>query len=320
MHVFPWESASPVKDRLLLTIEDDSDDSDAGAGDDFSDESADDLESELDTRDDDADREGEEGNYKKRFADTKADRDRLKKRTDEQEAELESLRQENEALKSVHGQRGTKGADYGEERTKDIPDEMFLVDQLADAVNREYLALPKEKQNVRTLTLIQAKHMGKATREMVAREAARIVAERDQQAKSKTDMRTMANDALTAAGLDPKQHYSVMRGIIQDRIEADPTWFQRTPIKKQFEELASDTKKFMTANGWVPKDKVKDANHAHRREADGGIELASRRATTRQAQHDEDESDRPETMIDAMNANHRALRNRAGRSSVLARR
>ncbi len=320
MHRFPWDAASPLRDRLLFAHAD-SEDSDAGAGDDFSDELDDTDASELDTPDheDGTDRDGDDP-YRKRFADTKVDRDRWKKKADEQEAELESLRQENEALKSIHGQRGTKGADYGEERTKDMPDELFLVDEIAEAVNREYTALPKEKQNVRTLTVIQAKHLGKATREMIVREAARIVEDRENQAKSKADMRTMANDALTAAGLDPKRHYSVMRGIIQDKIEADPTWFRRTPIKKQFEDLADDTKKLLTENGWVPQSKVKHANETHRREADGGIESVSRRATTRQAQHDEDESDRPTTMIDAMNANHQALRNRAGRSSVLARR
>jgi hypothetical protein len=315
MHRFPWETASPVKDRLL-TIEDDSDDSDAGAGDDFSDDSDVDLESELDTRDDDADLEGEEATYKKRFTDTKNDRDRLKREKDEQAAELASLRQEIETLKSVQGQRGTKGADYGEERTGHLPDEIVLADQISDAINREYLALPKEQQHVRNLTKITLKHQAPALRKIMIEEAQRLLRENKAAEKEQTDMRTMANDALVSAGLDPKIHYSLMRGLVQDQIEKDKTWFSRTPVDKQFEILAERTREHASKMGWVPKEKVKKANEEHRREADGGIEHASRRATTRQAQQrDEEDDDRPRTMIDAMHANQRALRERARTAS-----
>lgn len=315
MHIVPWDrAASPVRDRFLSITNADSDDPDAdGAG--LSDETdhSEDLENELNEHE--SELAGEEDPYKKRFADTKADRDRLKRERDELEAERESLRLENERLR-------TQGQAHHTETGKheiDQVNETETVMEIAEAVNREYLALPDNKRNVKSMTEAIARNLLKKVDERAAaisqREAQRAVSS----VEGKRTAKQMADAALSEAGLDPKRHFPILRTIINQRMDSDPTWFQRTgnDLGKQYATLAKETKDYLVSLGaTLNKDEVRKAQDELLRDAGGMIDGGKRRATDspRQAQ-DDDAPEQGNTMIAALAANRRTLVNRAARAA-----
>ena len=313
MHIAPWDkAASPARDRFLSITNADSDDPDAdGAG--LSDETdhSEDLESELDAHE--ADLSGEEDPYKKRFADTKTDRDRLKKENEELASERESLRAENERLRM---QQSTHHTETGKHEIDQV-NETETVMEIAEAVNREYLALPDDKRNVKSMTEAIAKNLLKKMDERAAaisqREAQRAVSS----VEGKRTAKQMADAALSEAGLDPKRHFPILRTIINQRMDSDPTWFQRTgnDLGKQYATLAKETKDYLVSLGaTLNKDEVRKAQDELLRDAGGMIDGGKRRATDspRQAT-DDDAPAQGNTMIAAMAANRRALVNRAAR-------
>lgn len=326
MHITPWDkAASPLKDRLLLLIgkNADSDDPDAdGAG--LSDETdhSDDEDLEQDERGelDASELEGDEDPYKKRFADTKADRDRLKREKDALEAERESLRLENEQLRR---QQSAHHTDTGRAEIDEVNETQEVMD-IAEAVNRDYLSLPNEKRNVKTMTELIVSKTLKKMREDAAKisqqEAARVI----NSVKGKETARQRANEALTAVGLDPDKHFPIMRTIINNRMDSDPGWFDRTgrDLKKQYETLATETRDYLVSLGaTLSKKQVRDAqDQLLREEAGGVIAGGSRRAndSPRQAADDDDPA-HGNTMIAAMAANRRSLVRRAERSSGVRR-
>lgn len=313
MHIAPWDNAaSPVRDRFLSITNADSEDSGA-AGEDLSEETdhSEDLENERDEHE--ASLSGEEDPYKKRFADTKTDRDRLKKENEELAAERESLRLENERLR-------TQGQAHHTETGKheiDQVNETETVMEIAEAVNREYLALPTEKRNVKSLTEAIVGKVLKKAREDASKigqqEATRAVSA----VEGKRTARQMADAALTQAGLDPKRHFPILRTIINQRMDSDPTWFQRTgnDLGKQYATLANETKEYLVSLGaTLNKEDVRKAQDELLRDAAGTIDGGKRRATDspRQAT-DDDAPEQGNTMIAAMAANRRSLVNRAAR-------
>ena len=313
MHIAPWDNAaSPVRDRFLSITNADSEDSGA-AGEDLSEETdhSEDLENELDEHESDA--SGEEGSYKKRFADTKTDRDRLKRENEELAAERESLRAENERLRT---QQSTHHTETGKHEIDQV-NETETVMEIAEAVNRDYLALPSEKRNVKSLTEAIVGKVLKKAREDAAKigqqEATRAVSA----VEGKRTARQMADAALTQAGLDPKRHFPILRTIINQRMDSDPTWFQRTgnDLGKQYATLANETKEYLVSLGaTLNKEDVRKAQDELLRDAAGTIDGGKRRATDspRQAQ-DDDAPEQGNTMIAAMAANRRSLVNRAAR-------
>ena len=315
MHIAPWDkTASPVRDRLLSITNADSEDSDAG-GEDLSEETdhSEDLESELDAHE--ADLSGEEDPYKKRFADTKTDRDRLKKENEELASERESLRAENERLRM---QQSTHHTETGKHEIDQV-NETETVMEIAEAVNREYLALPDDKRNVKSMTEAIAKNLLKKMDERAAaisqREAQRAVSS----VEGKRTAKQMADAALSEAGLDPKRHFPILRTIITQRMDSDPTWFQRTgnDLGKQYATLARETKDYLVSLGaTLNKDEVRKAQDELLRDAGGMIDGGKRRATDspRQAQ-DDDAPEQGNTMIAALAANRRTLVNRAARAA-----
>ena len=315
MHIAPWDkTASPVRDRLLSITNADSEDSDAG-GEDLSEETdhSEDLESELDAHE--ADLSGEEDPYKKRFADTKTDRDRLKKENEELASERESLRAENERLRM---QQSTHHTETGKHEIDQV-NETETVMEIAEAVNREYLALPDDKRNVKSMTEAIAKNLLKKMDERAAaisqREAQRAVSS----VEGKRTAKQMADAALSEAGLDPKRHFPILRTIINQRMDSDPTWFQRTgnDLGKQYATLAKETKDYLVSLGaTLNKDEVRKAQDELLRDAGGMIDGGKRRATDspRQAQ-DDDAPEQGNTMIAALAANRRTLVNRAARAA-----
>ena len=314
MHIAPWDkAASPARDRFLSITNADSDDPDAdGAG--LSDETdhRDDEVQDLDENEVELAEDGDNP-YRKRFADTKADRDRLKRERDELEAEKESLRLENERLRT---QQSTHNVETGKHEIDQV-NETETVMEIAEAVNREYLALPDDKRNVKSMTEAIAKNLLKKMDERAAaisqREAQRAVSS----VEGKRTAKQFADEALTSAGLDPKRHFPIMRTIIQQRVDSDPSWFQRTggDLTKQYSILAQETKDYLVSLGApLSKAAVRTAQDELLREAGGVIDAGKRRATDspRQAT-DDDAPAQGNTMIAAMAANRRALVNRAAR-------
>ncbi|MFO0733767.1 MAG: hypothetical protein U0361_22970, partial [Nitrospiraceae bacterium] len=135
--------------------------------------------------------------------------------------------------------------------------------------------------------------------------------------EGKRTARQMADAALTQAGLDPKRHFPILRTIINQRMDSDPTWFQRTgnDLGKQYATLANETKEYLVSLGaTLNKEDVRKAQDELLRDAAGTIDGGKRRATDspRQAQ-DDDAPEQGNTMIAAMAANRRSLVNRAAR-------
>ncbi len=317
MHIAPWDkAASPVRDRFLSIKNADSEDSDAG-GEDLSEETdhSDDLENELDENE--AELSGEESAdpYKKRFADTKADRDRLKKERDDLAAEKESLRLENERLRT---QGQAHHTDTGKSEI-DRVHETETVMEIADAVNREYLSLPDDKRNVKSMTEAIARNLLKKMDERAAaisrQEATRVVSTVD----GKKVARQMADEALAAAGLDAGKHFPILRTIINQRMDSDPAWFQRTghDLKSQYKTLAQETKDYLVSIGaTLSKEQVRKANDELLREAGGDIGGGKRRATdTPRQTPDDDDTAQSGTMIAAMAGNRRQLFARAAKAA-----
>ena len=315
MHIAPWDrAASPVRDRFLSIKNADSDDPDAdGAG--LSDETdhSEDLENELNEHE--SELAGEEDPYKKRFADTKTDRDRLKKENEELASERESLRAENERLRM---QQSTHHTETGKHEIDQV-NETETVMEIAEAVNREYLALPDNKRNVKSMTEAIVRNLLKKVDERAAaisqREAQRAVSS----VEGKRTAKQMADAALSEAGLDPKRHFPILRTIINQRMDSDPTWFQRTgnDLGKQYATLAKETKDYLVSLGaTLNKDEVRKAQDELLRDAGGMIDGGKRRATDspRQAQ-DDDAPEQGNTMIAALAANRRTLVNRAARAA-----
>lgn len=316
MHIAPWDkAASPARDRFLSITNADSDDSDA-AGADLSDETdhSDDEVQDLDENEVELAGDGDSP-YIKRFADTKVDRDRLKRENDELQAERESLRLENERLRT---QQSAHHVETGKSEIDEM-NEPAVIQEIAEAVNRDYLALPEDKRNVKSLTEAIVGKLLKKTREDAAaisrQEANRAVSS----VEGKRTAKQFADEALVAAGLDPKRHFPIMRTIIQQRVDSDPSWFQRTggDLTKQYGILAGETKDYLVSLGApLSKAQVRTAQDELLREAGGVIDAGKRRATDapRQAT-DDDAPAQGNTMIAAMAANRRTLVNRAARAA-----
>lgn len=313
MHIAPWDkAASPFWDRLLSATNADSDDS---AGADLSEEtdhSDDDLESELDEHE--AELSGEEGDdpsYKKRFADTKTDRDRLKKENEDLAAERESLRLENERLRT---QQQAHHTDTGKHEIDQV-NETEVVMEIAEAVNRDYLAKPENQRNVKTLVAGIASQLLKKTRQEAAaisrQEASRV----NQTVEGKREAMRLAHEALKDAGLDPEKHFPFMRTIINQRMDSDRGWFERTGhnLKDQYKTLAKETKDLLISVGApLTKEEARRATDELHRDAGGDIGGGKRRATdSPRRPSDDDEPAQGSTMIAALQANRRALVNRA---------
>ncbi len=313
MHIAPWDkAASPARDRFLSITNADSDDSDPN-GEDLSDETdhSDDEVQDLDENEVELAGDSDDP-YRKRFADTKVDRDRLKRENEQLAAERESLRLENERLRT---QQSTHNVETGKHEI-DQMNETETVMEIAEAVNREYLALPDDKRNVKTLTeAIAGKLLKKVREEATAisqREATRAVSS----VEGKRTAKQFADEALTQAGLDPKRHFPILRTVIQQRMESDPTWFQRTghDLNNQYATLAKETKDYLVSLGApLSKAQVRSAQDELLREAGGQIDAGKRRATDSPRPTQDDEPAQGNTMIAAMAANRRALVNRAAR-------
>ena len=314
MHIAPWDkAASPARDRFLSVKNADSEDSDAG-GEDLSEETdhSDDLENELEQNE--AELSGEESDdpYKKRFADTKLDRDRLKKERDDLAAERESLRSENERLRT---QGQAHHTDTGKHEI-DRVNETEVIMEIADAVNREYTALPDDKRNVRSMTAAIAGNLLKKMDERAAaisrQEAARAVSAVD----GKRAAMDLATKALKDAGLDPEKHFPIMRTIINQRMDKDRGWFERTghDLPNQYKTLAGETKDLLVSLGaTLSKEQVRKATDELHREAGGDIGGGKRRATDSPRQAADDDSETGGTMISALAMNRRRLVANAGK-------
>ncbi len=315
MHIAPWDkAASPVMDRLLFATNADSEDS---AGADLSEETdhSDDLENELDETESELSGEESDDPYKKRFADTKADRDKLKRERDELATERESLRLENERLRT---QQAAHHTDTGKSEI-DRVNETETVMEIAESVNREYLSLPDDKRNVKSMTEAIARNLLKKMDERAAaisrQEATRVVSTVD----GKKVARQMADEALKDAGLDAGKHFPILRTIINQRMDSDPQWFQRTghDLKNQYKTLAQETRDYLVSIGaTLNKDQVRKANDELLREAGGDIGAGKRRATDSPRQTpDDDDTAQSGTMIAAMAGNRRQLLARAAKAA-----
>lgn len=314
MHIAPWDkAASPVRDRFLSITNADSDDPE-GSGlsdeEDNSDSVDTDLENEVELSGQD-----DETPYKKRFADTKADRDRLKNELDAAAAERESLRQENERLRT---QQSAHHVETGKHEIDQV-NETETVMEIAEAVNREYLALPDNQRNVKTMAASIAKALLKKVDERAVTISRREASQAVNTVEGKRTAKAYAHDALKEAGLDPEKHFPILRTIIQQRIDSDSDWFRRTghDLKGQYGTLAKETKDYLVSIGaTLNKEQVRKANDDQLREAGGQIGGGKRRATdSARETTDDDAPEHPNTMISAMAANRRSLFGRSAKAA-----
>lgn len=324
----PWEAATfGRRSPLMVKATDDVDEDLAGgAGDSTADEELEDeLEpAETDSEDGDTDTTDKEDDAAK--GDDRRTRFASHEAAEEGYVELQShasrVEQENQTLR----RQLADGRTVVPAQKDDDVDEVTIARSIAEAVDAEVSALPKDQQGLRNTTLAIVKQVLKTVKPMTEKIADRVSTDRATQAVSREqivrDSELMAKDALKSVGLTGAQHMDVLRMVIGKRKTEDPQgyhiWVTTTPAKEQFKELAQDAVKFVKSLGGATRQELKDANDRHRADADG-LESGSRSVTrTRRDQETDGDDAKGGTMLDALVADQARLRTRGRHFATVA--
>lgn len=327
----PWEAATfGRRSPLMVKATDDADEDLAGgAGDSTVDDDTELQEEELEDGETGADDRETEDSDQEEKAEQPADRrKRFASHDAAEEAYLEiqshssRIEQENQALRRQLAESRT----VAPARTDDGGDEVAIARSIAEAVDQEVSALPKDQQGLRNTTLAIVKQVLKTVKPMTEKVADRVATDRASQAVTREqivrDSELMAKDALKAVGLIGDQHMDVLRMVIGKRKAEDPEayrqWVTTTPAKTQFKELAQDAVRFVKSLGGATRQEVRDANDRHRAEADG-LDSSSRTVNRTRREQDPDGDDaKGGTMVEALVADQARLRTRGRHFATVA--
>lgn len=180
--------------------------------------------------------------------------------------------------------------------------------QIGEAVNAEYLKLPKEQQNLASATKIMMKHVA----DMNVRQARAVAEAQQQETEARQEATRAAKAELTAVGLDPEADWDLM--ILQrDTLKrTKPGFLESMTPADQFKTLAKQTRDFLRSRGAHTKAEVKQAKDALNREAGGSMSGGSRRSTSRQSADSQDQGDdRQDSMTNDLRDNRAGLRRRS---------
>ncbi len=329
----PWGAATfGRRSPLMVKATDDVDEDLAGGAGDSTDDDDELDDTELDhSEEDSGDEDGkaadttEEG--KARAEEERRTRFASHEAAEEGYVELQShasrVEQENQALR----RQLAEGRTVVPAQPEDGLDEAAIARSIAEAVDAEVSALPKEQQGLRNTTLAIVKQVLKTVKPMTEKVADRIATDRATQAVTREqivrDAETMARGALKAVGLTAPQHMDVLRMVIGKRKADDPqayqNWVTTTPPSVQFRELAQEAVRFVKSLGGTTRQELKAANDRHRAEADG-LESGSRTVsrTRRDADTDDGDDAKGGTMLDALVADQNRLRTRGRHFATVA--
>lgn len=180
--------------------------------------------------------------------------------------------------------------------------------QIGEAVNAEYLKLPKEQQNLASVAKIMMKHVA----DMNVRQARAVAEAQQQETEARQEATRSAKAELAAVGLDPDADWDLM--ILQrDTLNrTNPGLLASMQPAEQFKELAKRTVQFLRSRGAHTKAEVKQAKDALNREAGGSMSGGSRRSTSRQPADSQDQgNDRQDSMTNDLRDNRAGLRSRS---------
>ncbi len=320
----PWDVASFLRSPLTVKATDSDEDPDGSAGGVSTDEDTDEL-NEKDGLDEEAAGKNDEGadadddEKPKRFASHEAAEEAFV----ETKSHLSRVEQENQALRR---QLVGKKADDTEETRRAVGDEFneaAMATAIADAVDAEISALPKEKQNLRATTQAIVREVLKSVKPMAEKVADRAAFARSQetmtQEQSRVTATASAEAALKAVGLTKPEHMRLLHGEIADRRATDPqgwqNWVETTKPADQFKELAQGVLKFVRSIGGTTTDAVREANKKHREDADS-MDSGTRRVTRPSTKQDADDADGDGgSMLDALKADRAGAFDRSKRVS-----
>ncbi len=180
--------------------------------------------------------------------------------------------------------------------------------QIGEAVNAEYLKLPKEQQNLASATKIMMKHVA----DLNVRQARAVAEAQQQETEARQEATKAAKAELVAVGLDPDADWDLM--ILQrDTLKrTKPGYLESMTPADQFKTLAKQTVNFLRSRGAHTKAEVKQAKDALNREAGGSMSGGSRRSTSRQPADGQDQGDdRQDSMTNDLRDNRAGLRRRS---------
>lgn len=292
-----------------------SDEDPTGAAGDSFDEDDDDLEDdetvEHEERASDDDRETGDPDPEQESTDATAKR---RHRFSDQDAAEEAFRELQSHKDRVEAENAIlRAAQQPSSRQADPPPapvEMneAMMAEIGEAVQAEYLKLPKEKQHLGSATAIMARHM----HDMNVREARRVAEAAQAESEARQAATKAAKAELQAVGLDPEADWDLM--ILQrDTLNrTNPTLLKGMAPADQFKHLAKATRDFLRARGVHTKAEVKQAKDEHNREAGGTMSGSSRRPASQTARgNDQDDDQDKDSMTSDLQANRSSLRRRS---------
>lgn len=220
--------------------------------------------------------EASDPTYKKRFVRSQEVHVQDKRRMQALEEQLASMRTEFASLKASLPltTRASETADSTRTETgRRLYDEVRAVEGKDEAEKTQRVYETIEQRIVETAKQTEARLLQKAQQQ----EAQRIRAEAEANMVA----------ALEARGLSPKLLGTVDK-LVDELKATDPGWFQRTPVKDHFTELAKMT--YDLVRPALKEDAIR-ANEQHRRSATGVMGSTSRTTRTRSARDAEEVPD-----------------------------
>lgn len=296
----PWDKDTRGSGPLFVADTDDDDEMETGGASDKTTEDLADEENEaaLASQDDDADGDlpdddivekkfgGDKQKAREGYRELRSHASKLEAKNQELESRLAALEQQRQAHHAT--------------QDHELP-EVVMARQLADEVQAEVERLPQEKRNLRTTTEIMARKMLENARKITASQTSVVMSQEQARAQAERD----AAEALKAQGLDPSKYLRFMKEQAELQGQQDPSWFQRTPAKEQFTELARRTKEYLRGLGLASKEEIDRANRERRQEADATMGGGSR-TRSRESVETRDEGEEDESMTAALRQDRRA--------------
>ena len=302
--MMPWAKATLFRGPALLTDADEDDEMEAGGLSDTTEDLADEENEAALASQDDAGDDIPDDVVDKKF---KGDREAARRGYKELQAHASKLEQENAEFRRWKQEQEARLAALEQQRQahhatqdQELP-EVVMARQLADEVQAEVERLPQEKRNLRTTTEIMARKMLENARKITASQTSVVMSQEQAKIQAERD----AAEALKAEGLDPNKYLRFMREQAELQGQHDPSWFQRTPAKEQFTELARRTKEYLRGLGLASKEEIDRANRERRQEADATMGGGSR-TRSREPVDSRDEGEDDESMTAALRQDRRA--------------
>ena len=323
-HDWSWEAVTfGGRSPLFVKATDSDEDPDAGAGN-SSDEDTD-LEDEIEEDDEDED-EREAADENAAEQEEKKD-DKRKLRFKSQEAAEEAYAEIQGHVTRLEQQiaRLQPRQEEPRETRAEEPDEVVMARAIADSVDQEMAALPEGKRSLKATTTAIVREVLKNVKGLTARVAEERAQAVNSQEAGRREAEAGAQAALVKAGLDRPEHMQLLNHMVMQRRQnphAYQAWITSTTPEQQFADLAQDVAKLVKVLGGSTKQEIRDANKRHREDADA-LDSGSRTIRSRREEADDaQEEEKGGSMLDALVADQRALRQRGRHFStmVLARR